>query len=75
MLEEYKDEVITCPTTPEELTPIEEVFRNRWNIPHAVGALDGKHVAIRKTCQEWLLVPQLQGILLCGPHGPCGCRI
>ena len=29
----------------------------------------------QETCQEWLIVPQLQGILLCGPHGPCGCRI
>ena len=37
IVEGYKDEVITCPTTPEEWTPIEEVFRNRWNIPHAGG--------------------------------------
>ncbi|XP_071099155.1 uncharacterized protein [Haliotis cracherodii] len=48
IVEEYKDGVTTCPTTPEEWTPIGEVFRNRWNIPHAVGALDDKHVAIRK---------------------------
>ncbi|XP_046554345.1 uncharacterized protein LOC124263725 [Haliotis rubra] len=47
IVEEYKDEVITCPVIPEEWALIEEVFRNRWNIPHAVRALDGKHMAIR----------------------------
>ena len=52
IVEEYKDEVITCPTTPGEWIPTEEVFRNRWNIPHAVGAIDGKHVVIRKPAKS-----------------------
>ena len=48
IVEEYKNEVITCPTTPEEWRIIANQFARRWNIPHACAALDGKHVASRK---------------------------
>ena len=39
---------MTCPTDPEEWRGLGEKFRNRWNVPHAVGALDGKHIAMKK---------------------------
>ena len=48
ILKEFQQEYLVCPTDPEDWTKIEERFRNRWNVPHAVGALDGKHIAIKK---------------------------
>ena len=48
VVEENREEVIQCPTTPDEWKEISRVFEQRWNIPHALAALDGKHVAIKK---------------------------
>ena len=36
------------PTDPEDWKKIEEEFRHRCNVTHAVSALDGKHMAIKK---------------------------
>ena len=35
---------IKCPKTKEEWKSIEYEFQTRWNFPHCIGALDGKHV-------------------------------
>ena len=48
ILKEFQQEYLVCPTDPEDWRKIEERFRNRWNVPHAVGALNGKHIAIKK---------------------------
>ena len=48
ILKEFQHEYLVCPTDPEDWKKIEERFRNRWNVPHACGALDGKHIAIKK---------------------------
>ena len=43
----YRDEVMTCPTSPEDWLEVDSSLRRRWNIPHALGALDGKYIPIR----------------------------
>ena len=47
IVDEFAEEYLKCPDTPEAWLAVEEEFRTRWNVPHAIGALDGKHVAIR----------------------------
>ena len=45
---ELKNDVITCPVDRDTWKEVAEEFMMRWNVPHACGALDGKHVSIRK---------------------------
>ena len=48
LVTELRNEVITFPVDSNALEHVAEEFMVRWNVPHACGALDGKHVAIRK---------------------------
>ena len=61
IVNEYKNEVVACPTTPKEWRTIADAFDRTWNIPHAVGALDGKHVALRKPPQSGSLYHNYKG--------------
>lgn len=47
IIDEYGDEFFKCPTTEAEWLQVEEGFRNTWDMPHGLGAIDGKHIAIR----------------------------
>ena len=44
IIDEYAEEVIACPTTKEQWRVIADQFSQ---FHHCVGALDGKHIAIR----------------------------
>ena len=45
---EFTREYLRCPTTPDGWKELEREFRIRWNVPHALEALDGKHVGLKK---------------------------
>ncbi|XP_054763663.2 uncharacterized protein LOC129270291 [Lytechinus pictus] len=47
IIEEYKGEMMKCPTTPNEWRAISDQFMEKWNFPHTCGALDGKHVSCK----------------------------
>uniref|UniRef100_UPI00358E87A6 putative nuclease HARBI1 n=1 Tax=Myxine glutinosa TaxID=7769 RepID=UPI00358E87A6 len=44
--DEYHEELISCPTTPEGWKEVAKDFSDRWNFENCLGALDGKHVRI-----------------------------
>lgn len=48
IVDEYRQDLFNTPSTPDEWRRVAQVFQDRWNFPHVCGALDGKHVAIRK---------------------------
>ena len=47
IVDEYMDEVMTCPTTPEGWRTISDKFLEKLKFPHACGTLDGKHIACK----------------------------
>ena len=41
-------EYVNAPTTKGDWKKIASDFYEPWNMPHCVGALDGKHIRMRK---------------------------
>ncbi len=48
IVEAYHEEVILTPSTPDDWMVIANNNSQRWQYQHCLGAIDGKHVAIRK---------------------------
>ena len=47
IINEYMDEFIPCPNTPEAWMHVAEDFSMKWQFHNCLGAIDGKHVAIK----------------------------
>ena len=43
---------IKAPSSPEEWREIASIFEEKWNFPHALGAVDGKHVIMQCLAQD-----------------------
>lgn len=47
IVDAYRDELLTAPQTEEEWRNISDKWLEKWNFPHVIGAIDGKHIAMR----------------------------
>lgn len=47
IIDEYGEEALDTPVSPEQWVEISRDFLKWWNVPNALGALDGKHIRIR----------------------------
>ena len=59
--DEFSREYLRCPTTPNEWKELETEFRIRWNVPHALGALGGKYVGLKKLNNSGALYHNYKG--------------
>ena len=48
IIDVYGEEVFTCPQNAEDWRAVADGFKSRWNFLHTCGAIDGKHIAIKK---------------------------
>ena len=46
--DEYKGELVKLPRTEAGWREVADGFSQRWNFEHCLGAIDGKHIAIKK---------------------------
>ena len=45
---EFQDEVVKFLQNPQEWHQVSDLFARRWNFQHTLGAIDGKHIAIKR---------------------------
>ena len=44
---QYTIDVLQAPSTAEEWQEVARQFEDKWQYPNCIGAIDGKHIAIR----------------------------
>ncbi len=71
IVDDYHEEVIKTPTTPQDWMVVANQMSRRWQYHHCLAAIDGKHVAIHKL-RNWILLFQLQEYSLNIDDGPGG---
>lgn len=47
IIEVYGNEELRTPQSPEEWKQVAREYEERWNLPHCIGAIDGKHIRLR----------------------------
>lgn len=55
LYDEYRAEALPLPSTPAQWKEVARGFSERWNFEHCLGAIDGKHVMIRKPAKSGTL--------------------
>ena len=59
--------LLQLPSTQQEWLTVSDAFNAKWKFPHAIGAIDGKHVAIKapaKSGTEYYNCKQFFSIVL-----------
>ena len=52
IIQEFSETHMRCPKTPEQWKQVSQRFSTLWNFHNCLGAIDGKHIAIRKPKQS-----------------------
>jgi len=61
IVEEYREEQFNTPTSEDAWQEVANKFANRWNFHHCCGAIDGKHVRIKKPSKSGSLYFNYKG--------------
>ncbi|XP_041354387.1 uncharacterized protein LOC121372171 [Gigantopelta aegis] len=60
--DEFHEELIKCPSSPDEWREVAKGFADGWNFHNCIGAIDGKHVKIQAPANSGSLYYNYKGI-------------